>query len=824
MYKKFFSTGLMTLALLGITACVSTEKDSTADIITNTYTISFYFEDNLYKSFELSKGEYLTEVPEVPVKEGYTVTWPITDFSNIQSDTAVSAVLTQNTYAISFYVDDVLLETKSFKYGETISAPEVLVSDGKVFGGFSGLPETMTAGNLNVYGYTFDVDDVVDVSTFEDGYILSITSGGTYYFTGAALNVGININTKDDVNIYLSDLEVSNLKQAFIYVEKANSVNIITSSNVILSDNASNVDKVIISSNSPLVLNGSGSLELTSLSGLGIIANKTTIDIKSGSYLVNANDNGIQAKGKGSSITITGGSLDITSTATSIKSKGDITIDNASITVNSSEDGIQTDGSVVISSGCFNITSLTDSIQGDTAITIQGGNFTLESGGGVSKNASLTTSSDFIFEEEDTTSFTEESEYYGLYVLVNGTYIEIDEDNYSDYKAYKTFYDKKSARGLKSDGTILVSGGSLDINSLDDGIKTDTTFNQTGGSITINSKSDGIQGDESIEIDGGVITINTTGSFYQSSSGSYKKNGTSYYKTSSDSFSSGSFYDLYTSTKGLKSDSLIYVTNGSLTITSDDDSIHSDEYVTIVGGTLNLTSLDDGIHADSVLAVGKKSDNGTITLNVLSSYEGLEGASIYVYYGNISVVSTDDGMNAAGGSDSTTNSDSFKPGGNQGGWHRNSASASSTNSYNIFIYGGTIVINASGDGIDSNGSIYIYDGDILVFGPSDNGNAAIDYGDSSSDKFEITGGSIVAIGTSGMVVYPTSGVYVAFNTSIKANTEVDIVDSAGNVLYSFTTKKACNSIVVSLSLMSSGASYKLESGGTTLQTKTALNK
>ncbi|RYD04943.1 hypothetical protein N752_12205 [Desulforamulus aquiferis] len=56
------------------------------------------------------------------------------------------------------------------------------------------------------------------------------------------------------------------------------------------------------------------------------------------------------------------------------------------------------------------------------------------------------------------------------------------------------------------------------------------------------------------------------------------------------------------------------------------------------------------------------------------------------------------------------------------------------------------MINASGDGIDSNGSLYMDGGTVLVNGPTNNGNGPLDH-----DRMaEITGGTLVAAGSSGM--------------------------------------------------------------------------
>ena len=54
--------------------------------------------------------------------------------------------------------------------------------------------------------------------------------------------------------------------------------------------------------------------------------------------------------------------------------------------------------------------------------------------------------------------------------------------------------------------------------------------------------------------------------------------------------------------------------------------------------------------------------------------------------------------------------------------------------------------NASGDGIDSNGSISISGGTLLVSGPESSGNGALDY----QTEAVISGGTAILCGSAGM--------------------------------------------------------------------------
>lgn len=69
--------------------------------------------------------------------------------------------------------------------------------------------------------------------------------------------------------------------------------------------------------------------------------------------------------------------------------------------------------------------------------------------------------------------------------------------------------------------------------------------------------------------------------------------------------------------------------------------------------------------------------------------------------------------------------------------------AASNNEFHI--NGGTLTVNAGGDGLDSNGSINMTGGTVIVNGPTNSGNGALDY----DGTFEISGGYLVAAGRLG---------------------------------------------------------------------------
>ena len=141
-------------------------------------------------------------------------------------------------------------------------------------------------------------------------------------------------------------------------------------------------------------------------------------------------------------------------------------------------------------------------------------------------------------------------------------------------------------------------------------------------------------------------------------------------------------------------------------------------------------------------------------------------------------------------------------------------SMSSTDAY-IRISGGTLYVNADGDGIDSNGSLYIEGGTIYVDGPVSSGDGAIDYGDGNVEAV-ISGGTIIAVGSSGMAENFTSATQyeamVNFSSQISAGSELTVTDADGNLILSYTPSKAYQSVVFSCPELAEGE-YTVAAGG-----------
>lgn len=134
----------------------------------------------------------------------------------------------------------------------------------------------------------------------------------------------------------------------------------------------------------------------------------------------------------------------------------------------------------------------------------------------------------------------------------------------------------------------------------------------------------------------------------------------------------------------------------------------------------------------------------------------------------------------------------------------------------LTINGGTVTINADGDGIDSNGYFYMNGGTVYVEGPESNGDSALDYDISAT----ITDGYFLSTGYSGMAQsFGSDSTQCSYMLTLSSNTSgtttVTLTDADGNVLLSHETSKSYNSIIVSCPELEVGSTYTLSAGSTT---------
>ena len=325
--------------------------------------------------------------------------------------------------------------------------------------------------------------------------------------------------------------------------------------------------------------------------------------------------------------------------------------------------------------------------------------------------------------------------------------------------------------GLKGKGSVAISGGTINITTTaGDGIKSDDddatdlangkgSIEITGGSITITSAFDGITANNVVTIakeskdnadnesngenKAPTIKITTGGGqncLGASTGGNGGNGGRGGFQGGGPGggfpggFGGGNSCAPDSSMKGIKSDSSIVISDGIIEISSRDDGIHSGGTVTFTGGKITIKTDDDGVHADKALYV---KDNANVSVTM--AYEGMESPDMNFEGGITSVITTDDGWNAAGGTSTMTGNT-----GGRGGWGGGFGGGSTGNLKVTggfhYIYVGT----GDTDGIDSNGGINISGGVIIVECRMNGGMGGMVDSDGSTT---ISGGKLLGFGT-----------------------------------------------------------------------------
>jgi hypothetical protein len=295
-----------------------------------------------------------------------------------------------------------------------------------------------------------------------------------------------------------------------------------------------------------------------------------------------------------------------------------------------------------------------------------------------------------------------------------------------------------------------------------------------GGNYTIRAGNDGIQAETALTVTRGVFDVKTG-----SGAAPVQRSGRGWQAAPAAGEESK---------KAFKAGTKFLVSGGAFTVDAEDDAFHSNGDMAVSGGTFSIRTGDDAFHADSLLSV----DGGNIT--IAACYEGLEGALIEINDGNIRITASDDGINAAGGSNGSTAGrgrpqDRFAPGGN----------------YYVRISGGKIDILAYGDGIDANGYIYMEGGDVGISGPSMGMQGAVDF----DARFVVSGGRLVTAGSSLPPARESTqpSLLFAYSSQVGEGSVITLKDDAGAALLSYTALAGCTASAFTAPEMKAGKTY-----------------
>ncbi|MGM9647053.1 MAG: carbohydrate-binding domain-containing protein [Eubacteriales bacterium] len=396
--------------------------------------------------------------------------------------------------------------------------------------------------------------------------------------------------------------------------------------------------------------------------------------------------------------------------------------------------------------------------------------------------------------------------------------------------------------GIKGKNAVAIRNGNLTVISGEDGIQCSEDENTAqgyiwieGGTISITAEGDGIDASLYLIQKGGDVTVNAVGTQRKvgasTSTGGMGGRPGMGGSGSSDGYATNSDGYYKIETKGVKAGSSISLTGGRLTVTSTGHAVKSSGTLTVGGDIiLRLKAYCNAykVNSKGLTAAGDLLISGGDT-TVEYCYEGVEstGGTVYVTGGSVRIeYAVDDGFNAsAGGSMMGSMGGGGMTPPNMGG-NMTPPGASDTDSSSaegatcgLVFSGGYTYVNAFGDGLDSNSDIYISGGTVIVAGPSNSGNGALDCGD-NNNQVSVTGGILIAYGASGMAEAPDASVTtqctIAYNAGLSAGNTLTVVDEGGNpvIAVQIAEGNVAQHIVISCPSLRQGETYTLVSGGT----------
>lgn len=354
----------------------------------------------------------------------------------------------------------------------------------------------------------------------------------------------------------------------------------------------------------------------------------------------------------------------------------------------------------------------------------------------------------------------------------------------------------KSDLTLAGEGTLKVEG------KYEEGIHTTDGLVIASGTLEVTAANTGIKGKDYVDILDGTVTVTATKDGIKATNDTDGNRGWVRLSGGTVNISAGD--------DGFKAERVLEISGGTLNITQSNEGIEA-QYINILDGTVNVTSSDDGINASysttSTTSTSTESAS-TSTTQTTQSNQGNQAAQ-----GNQSAPQAPSGSAgqapAGGGQAPSGNMGQPPAGGGMGGGMGGGGGTFEVVDATINIAGGTVTVNANGDGIDSNGTATLSGGTLVVNGPFTGGNASLD----TNGDLLLNGATVTAGNSGDMFEAPstnsTSGYVKISNVSnLSAGTTVQVTDSSGNVVANYkVTNSNTALILVSSSKITKGQSY-----------------
>ena len=314
-----------------------------------------------------------------------------------------------------------------------------------------------------------DLEQTADTSeaqniTVADNKTIDITEEGVYTISGSAENCTIRINADDSakVQLVLDGVDIENEDFPAIYVLSADKVfitttdseNTLTVSGQFTTGGENNTDAVIYSKDD-LVLNGTGTLNVTSYYGNGITCKD---DMK-----------------------VTGGTYNVKSALDAFEANDTISVYDGTFNITTNKDGFhcendETEGSITISDGSFTINSVSDGIQACAVLQIDGGDFDITAAEGLEATYIVINDGNITIDaSDDGINAVTNTNAYETAIVFNGGNVNVS-------------VGQGDTDAIDSNGSIYVNGGTINVTAQMSSFDYDRTAEFNGGTIIVNGQ------------------------------------------------------------------------------------------------------------------------------------------------------------------------------------------------------------------------------------------------------------------------------------------------------------------------------------------------
>ena len=365
----------------------------------------------------------------------------------------------------------------------------------------------------------------------------------------------------------------------------------------------------------------------------------------------------------------------------------------------------------------------------------------------------------------------------------------------------------------KADMTIA-GEGALKVNgNHEDGIHTSDGLVIASGTLEVNAANTGIKGKDYVDILGGTINVTAQQDGIKSTNDTDEGQGWTRLSNGTVTVNAGD--------DGFKASRVVEISGGSLTVEQSDEGIEA-QYINVSGGDVNVTSADDGMNASLKTSDSESTDSSANTSDAANQQQnnqqqgsipgGQQSGTSNQQQQGMGQPPAMPGGNAQDGKSQNGTTGTGQQGMGQppqGGMPGGGGGTFEVIDAAINVSGGHVTVNAEGDGIDSNGVTTLSGGTLIVNGPSQDGNAALD----TNGDLLLNGATVLSGSTADMFEAPstnsTSGYLKLTNSSgFEQGSTVQVADSSGKVVANYkVTKSNVQLVLVSSSSIVKGQSY-----------------